>query len=73
MEHSAWRQMIENHQIYFPYQFCLNTFSHEMKTMFFWNMSNGPRLTLTFSRVRRNFTPLFVGQLVGWLVGRLIG
>ena len=57
VEHSAWRQMKENFQIYLPYQFCLRVqsvngdaqLSHEkMKTLFFWNMSKSRRLTLTF-------------------------
>ena len=62
IEHSAWRQMKENYQIYLPYQFhrrpqsagWVPRFPHKkMKTMFLSNMSKSRRLTLTFSRQTR--------------------
>ena len=48
VEHSAWRHMKENYQIYLPYQFCPRMQSvdgdaqlpdKKMKILFFWNMS----------------------------------
>ena len=48
VEHSAWRQMKENYQIYLPIQFCPRVQSldrvprlsqKKMKTLFLWNMS----------------------------------
>ena len=57
VEHSAWRQMKENYQIYLPYQFHWRAqsvdwdaqLSHKkMKTMFLTNMSKSRRLTSTF-------------------------
>ena len=57
VEHSAWRQMKENYQIYLPYQFHWRAhlvggdpqLSHKkMKTLFLSNMSKSRRLTSTF-------------------------
>ena len=57
LEHSAWRQMKKNYQIYLPYQFHRGPQSvdrepqfpnKKMKTIFLWNMSKSRRLTSTF-------------------------
>ena len=57
MEHSAWRQMKENYQIYLPYQFYWRPQSalwdaklphKKIKSMFLSDMSKSRRLTSTF-------------------------
>ena len=57
VEHSAWRQMKENYQIYLPYQFHWRAHSplgepqlpnKKIKTLFLSNMSKSRRLTSTF-------------------------
>ena len=63
IEHSAWRQMKENYQIYLPYQFHWRPQSvggdaqlphKKMKTLFLSNMSKSRRLTLTFFPIKLN-------------------
>ena len=61
VEHSAWRQIKENYQIYLSYQFHWRPHvvggdpqlpNEKMKTLFLSNMSKSRRLTSTFFPIK---------------------